>query len=136
MAGLADAGQQLVDGLRGVHHRVLWARALLAHRVEGAVEGVEGGMGQPGLEPVHILGGIGKVHDPGLPEAQRIAEFLRQALPDPQAFHHDRQFRRIASLLADPAPVAAALFARDQALFAERDLQAARFENGGQRSRK
>ncbi len=55
MAGLADAGQQLVDGLRGVHHRLLGPRALLAHGVVAAVERVEGRVGQPGLVEVQVL---------------------------------------------------------------------------------
>ena len=69
VAGLADAGQQLVDGLRGVHHRMLRTRALLAHGVEAAVERVEGRVRQPGLVKVqvvhvaveHALDGLGVV---------------------------------------------------------------------------
>jgi hypothetical protein len=52
LAGLADAGQQLVRALRGIDHRLLRPRAVLAHRVEGAVELVEGGVRQPGLVEV------------------------------------------------------------------------------------
>jgi hypothetical protein len=69
VAGLADAGQQLVRGLRGEHQRVLGAHAALAHRVVGAVERVEGGVRQPGLVEVqrvdvaveHVLDGLGVV---------------------------------------------------------------------------
>ncbi len=69
MAGLADAGQQLVDGLRRIHHRMLRARALLAHGVVAAVERVEGRVRQPGfveMQVVHVaihhrLDGLGVV---------------------------------------------------------------------------
>jgi hypothetical protein len=69
MAGLADARQQLVDGLRGVRHRILRARALLAHGMVGAVERVEGCVRQPGLVEMqvvdvaveHALDGLGVV---------------------------------------------------------------------------
>src|SRR6185436_10539447 len=46
---LADAGQELVGGLRRKDKLVLRALARLAHRMEGAVEGVERGVRQPGL---------------------------------------------------------------------------------------
>ncbi len=52
---LADTGQQLVDGLGGIHHRVLRACALLAHGVVAAIEGVEGRMWQPGFVKVQVV---------------------------------------------------------------------------------
>jgi hypothetical protein len=55
LAGLADAGQQLVDGLGGIHHGALRPRALLAHGVVGAVERVEGRVRQPGLIEVQVV---------------------------------------------------------------------------------
>ena len=51
--------------------------------------------------------------------------------PDLKRLDHDRQFRRIAALLADPAPVAARLFRRDAALFAQDNLFAARGQKPG-----
>jgi hypothetical protein len=69
LAGLADAGQQLVRALRGEDQLVLRPRALLAHRVEAAVELVEGRVRQPGLVEVQrvdvaverVLDGLGVV---------------------------------------------------------------------------
>jgi hypothetical protein len=55
MAGLADAGQQLVDGLGGIHHGLLGPHALLAHGMVGAVERMKGGMRQPGLVKVQVV---------------------------------------------------------------------------------
>ena len=49
LAGLADAGQQLVGRLRGEHELVLGPLAVLAHRMEVAVELVEGRVRQPGF---------------------------------------------------------------------------------------
>ena len=50
---LADAGEQLVRRLGREDDLVLRPRALPAHRVELAVEVVEGGVRQPGLVEVH-----------------------------------------------------------------------------------
>ncbi len=49
LRGLAEAGQQLVRGLRGKNHRVLAALTVGANSVVIAVEIVEGGMWQPGF---------------------------------------------------------------------------------------
>ena len=69
LAGLADAGQQLVRALRGENELVLRARALLAHGVVRPVEDVEGRVRQPGLVEVQrvdvaiqrVLDGLGVV---------------------------------------------------------------------------
>ena len=52
LRGLRDAGEQLVRRLRGEDDRLLAARAVLAHRVDVAVELVEGGVRQPRLVEV------------------------------------------------------------------------------------
>ena len=49
LRGLAEAGEQLVRGLRGENHRVLAALTVGANGVVIAVEIVEGGMWQPGF---------------------------------------------------------------------------------------
>ena len=70
LAGLADTGQQLVNRLGGVDHRIFWADAILAHRVVSAVERMEGRVRQPGFIKMqvvdvaveHALDGFGVVH--------------------------------------------------------------------------
>ena len=52
LRGLRDAGQQLVRGVRGEHHRVLAARAVLADGVHVLVELVERRVRQPGFVEV------------------------------------------------------------------------------------
>ena len=69
MAGLADAGEQLVDGLGRVDHRLFGTLTLFAHGVEVAVEAVEGRVRQPSFVEVqvghvaveHLLDGLGVV---------------------------------------------------------------------------
>ena len=55
MARLADAGEQLVDGLRSVGHRMLGPRTLLAHGVVAAIKRVKRCMRQPRLVKVQVL---------------------------------------------------------------------------------
>ncbi|MCY1169354.1 hypothetical protein D9M73_93800 [compost metagenome] len=55
MAGLADTGQQLVDRLRGVDHRIFWPDAVLAHGMVSAVEGMECRVRQPGLVKMQVV---------------------------------------------------------------------------------
>ena len=55
----------------------------------------------------------------GPAKADLVADFVLQRLPGVHAFHHDRQFRRMAASLPDKPPVAAGLFARDAALLAD-----------------
>ena len=71
LAGLADARQQLVNGLGGVHQRFFRARPFLAHGVIRAVEGVKGRVRQPGFVEMQVvdvavqqlLDGFGVVED-------------------------------------------------------------------------
>lgn len=55
VAGLADAGEQFVDGLGGVDDGFLRAGAVFAHGVIAAVEGVEGGVWQPGFVKMQVV---------------------------------------------------------------------------------
>ena len=67
-----------------------------------------------------------------LAEADALADVGFEAAPDPIGGHRDRQFPEIAALLANPAPVAAGLFAGDMAFFADDDVDPAlREEPGG-----
>ena len=81
------------------------------------------GMFGPVLKPLHLAVGLGQIQDAGLPEPKAIAKLGGELFPDGKAFHHDRQLARVPALLAHPAPVAARLFARDAALFAQGDGQ-------------
>ncbi len=55
VARLADPGQQLVDRLRGIGHRMLRPVALAAHRMVAAVERMERRVRQPGLVEMQVL---------------------------------------------------------------------------------
>ena len=55
MAGLADTGQQLVNGLGGIDHGLLGSGPVLAHGVVGAVERVKSGVGQPSFVKVDVV---------------------------------------------------------------------------------
>ena len=55
-------------------------------------------------------------------KAQLWPDLLGQVLPDRHRLDHDGQLVEIATLLSDPAPVAAGLFAGDAALFQKDNL--------------
>ena len=55
VAGLADTGQQLVDGLRGVDDSRLGANALFAHRMVGAVKRMKRSVRQPGFVEMQVF---------------------------------------------------------------------------------
>ena len=71
MAGLADTGQQLVNGLRRIHHGVFGTDPVFTHGMVGAVKRMEGRMRQPGFVKVqvvdvaieHALDGLGVVQN-------------------------------------------------------------------------
>ncbi len=55
LAGLADAGQQFVNRLRGVDHGVFGARTFFSHGMVGAVKRVKRRVRQPGFIKVDVL---------------------------------------------------------------------------------
>ena len=55
MAGLADTGQQFVDGLGGIHHGLFGTRAVLAHGMVGAVKRMKRRVRQPGFVKVDVV---------------------------------------------------------------------------------
>src|SRR3546814_10130271 len=74
------------------------------------------------LQPGRALGHLGlvldQIGDAADPEADVLVEFRHDLVPAPQALDHQRQFAWIATLLADPAPVARRLLAGDRPLLA------------------
>ena len=55
MAGLTDAGEQFVQGLRGIHHSVLGTRPVLAHGVVAAIKRMKRRVRQPGFVEMNVF---------------------------------------------------------------------------------
>ncbi len=79
-------------------------------------------MFHPFLELGAILFGAKDNQIPTCAPLQIGVQFPLQPAPDPVGFHHQWNFRRVAALLSDEAPVAAGLLAGYPALFAHHRL--------------
>src|SRR4051794_38524559 len=88
-------------------------------------------MTKPVLMPRHLGVGLDAVQDAGRAKARLGVDDLVQALPLAQRFDDQRQLARIATLLADPTPIAARLLAGDLALLAQGHRHAALGEMKG-----
>ncbi len=66
---------------------------------------------------------VGEIKQAAAAEACVFARLGGEALPEVEALRGDRQFARIAVLLAAPAPIAARLFRTDPALLDQHGLQ-------------
>ena len=75
------------------------------------------GMLQPFAVTLHLRLSMGQIGHTTLGQANINIGFGRQFTPNILRFSHNRNFIWITPLLADPAPVAAGLLARDTALF-------------------
>ncbi len=95
-------------------------RLHLGHRQHPGVEAVRPGMREPALEGGQIGGAAGQIGHARPRPAQTGPQPGGEALPDPPRVQHQRQFRRVAALGADPAPVAPRLLARHPPLLAQK----------------
>ncbi len=99
-------GDQLVDLSSGQH---LTVQLVLAGDV------------QPRFQTREFVVILRQVHDPATGEADVVVEFARDGFPGVDTIDCDGQLICVATLLADPPPVAARLFAGDAAFVADDD---------------
>ncbi|MPL71228.1 hypothetical protein SDC9_17001 [bioreactor metagenome] len=94
VACLADAGEELVNRLRGVDDRGAGARPLAAHRVILAVERVEGRMRQPGLVEMQVL-------DPAVEQGLDDLGVVEHAVIGRLRQRHDPRLHRVGVIVPE-----------------------------------